>query len=400
MSVFLPGTAARTYDETRDLSPWSVEQYLSLSGWKQVELEKSTYAIWATADEQASLLLPYDKHLRDFTRRYREALDTLTGFTGLEGETLALEIVSARKDVFLLRADQLTLDGSIPFLEGQRLMDGVQSLLTSAAATTIRPRASTAGNKPALVNNFMREDVRMGHTLRGSFVITVLASDSAEEEKRRHHWEQQVAGQVEKQDESVTENEEIATFPRQVMSTLATGLKTAQELLNGTAQTNSIDEAIASGVTLQMLESIQVMAKTEGLRALDMAFKWSKSEPLAQDVPSRVEMLRDDAQDASAFIERFSKKPDIENDYIIGQVVRLERSEGSEDGQVVIDGTVGKSRRRVKVPLSGDAYTMAIAAHRELQPVTVTGTFTRNKRGWRMENNATIERINIAHGAQ
>lgn len=62
-------------------------------------------------------MLPHDRQLRDYSRRFGESLDTLAEFTGLEGEALALEVVSARKDVFLLRADQLTLDGSIPFLE-------------------------------------------------------------------------------------------------------------------------------------------------------------------------------------------------------------------------------------------------------------------------------------------
>lgn len=395
MSVFLPGTAARSYDETRDLSPWSVEQYLSLSGWNQVELVKSTYSIWAAADEKASLLLPYDKNLRDFSRRYREALETLTGLTELEGESLALEIVAARKDVFLLRADQMTVDGSIPFLEAQKLIGGVQSLLTSAAATTIRPRASTAGNKPAMVTDFMREDVRMGHTMHGSFVITVLASDAAEERQRRQRWERKIAGSDETPDLRLADDQEMTSFPRQVLSTLATGLRSAQELLSGTAAGSSIDEAIASGVTLQMLESVQNMAKSEGLRSLDMAFKWAKSEPLVEEVPSRIELSKDDAQDATAFIERFSKKPDVEKDFILGQVVRLERSEGSEDGQVVIDGTVGKARRRVKVPLSGEDYKLAIAAHEASKPVTVTGTFMRNKRGWRMGDAVTISPVDL-----
>lgn len=390
MSVFLPGTAARSYDETRDLSPWSVEQYLLLSDWRQVELEKSTYAIWETADESASILLPYDKHLRDFSRRYREALDTLTGLTGLEGESLALEIVAARKDVFLLRADQMTVDGSIPFLEAQKLIDGVQTLLTSAAAASIRPRASTAGNKPAMVNEFMREDVRMGHTMHGSFVITVLASDSAEEHRRRQRWERKISGSADEADLRAVEEQDMTSFPRQVMSTLATGLKSAQELLSGSRPTSSIDEAIASGVTLQMLESVQSMAKSEGLHALDMAFKWAKSEPLVEEIPSRIELSRNDAQDPAGFIERFSKKPDVETDYIFGHVIRLERSEGSEDGQVIVDGTVGKSRRRVKVPLSGKDYKLAIAAHEASKPVTVTGTFLRNKRGWRMGDAVAI----------
>ena len=394
MSIFLPGTAARSYDELQDLSAWSVEQYLSLSGWKHIELVADTYSIWSTADETASLLLPYDRHLRDFDRRYREALDTLTALTELEGEALALEIVSARKDVFLLRADQKTEDGSIPFLEAQRLLDGAQKLLTSAAATTIRPRASTAGKKPAMVADFMRDDVRMGHTMHGSFVLTVLASDADEERQRRMRWEQEISGRRTSEEKPTPAEDELSSFPRQVLSTLASGLETAQGLLSGDISTGRIDEAISAGVTLQMLQSVQSMAKSEGLRSLDMAFKWAKSEPLMEDVPSRIKLSKNNVEDAAApIIERFAKQPDIEEDFITGQVVRLERSEGAEDGQVVVDGFVGKTRRRVKVPLSGNDYRLALAAHEASRPVTVTGTFVRNKRGWRMGDTVSISPI-------
>ncbi|WP_207454606.1 hypothetical protein [Desertivibrio insolitus] len=400
MNAFLPGTAARSFDETQDLSPWSVEQFLSLSGWVRQELRAGTFAVWSAADESAEILLPYDVKLRDFGRRYREALEILAGITGLEGEALALEIVAARKDIFLLRADQMTVDGSIPFLEARRLIDGVQTMLSSAAASTVNPRASTAGRKPAIVTEFMREDVRMGHTLRGSFVITVLAADAAEEARRRNEWQNAIQHPqpTRSGDDDVRhgEDDELVPFPRQVMSTLASGLSVAKELLGPSGSYVSLEEAVSAGVTLQMLESVRAMSQSEGLHALDMAFRWSKTEPVRPDVPQRIELLRGDAVDAGVVIERFSKAPEIEHDQILGQVVRLERAEGSEDGQVVVEGYVGKAKRRVKVPLSGEAYRVAIAAHEESQPVVVTGTFERKARGWRMEQNASIAEVRSA----
>lgn len=398
MSLFLPGTSARAFDDTQDLSPWSVEKYLELSGWSQEELRAGTFAVWISEDEDAEILLPYDIELRDFSRRYREALHTLTEITGLRGEALALEIVAARKDVFLLRADQLTLDGSIPFLEAKRLVDGVETLLATAAASTVNPRASTAGRKSSLVNEFLREDVRLGHTLHGSFVITVLAADASEESRQRAAWLERInnptpvpanESQLDRTDDDMT------PFPRQVMSTLASGLSVASELFSSGA-TVSTEEAIQAGVTLQLLESVKDMSQSEGLRALDMAFKWSKVDPIELDVPQRIEVRQDSTANAASLIERFSKVPDVEDDEIVGKVIRLDRAEGSEDGQVIVEGFVGKSKRKVKVALSGDSYRAAISAHDTSATVLVRGRFERKSRGWRMKNPLGIE---FVHGA-
>ncbi len=388
MSNF-PGSSARSFDEIVDLTPWSVEQYLSLSGWVQEDLEPQQYAVWSNERERASLLLPFDRSLRDFDVRYREALETISSVVNLEGETLALEVVAARKDVFLLRADQATLDGSIPFVEARRLIEGVQNLLVTAAASAIRPRASTAGKKPALVNDFLRDDVRMGHTLHGSFVITVLAADAVDEARRRQEWEQnQVVRQRATLRPEETDDDPVS-FPRQVMTQLARGLESAHELLAADAPP-SLESAIESGVTLQLLESVQAMASSEGLRELDMSFRWSRIQEAPQDVSTRVQVKADEVREVPSFVERLRRQPDVVSDSIIGQVVRLERAEGAEDGQVVVDGYVGKSRRKVKVPLSGDAYRLAISAHDASEPVSVVGTLTRKDRGWRMQPNPVI----------
>lgn len=241
-------------------------------------------------------------------------------------------------------------------------------MLRSAAASTINTRPSTDGRKPALVSSFMRNDVRMGHTLHSSFVITVLAADAADESRRFKAWEPANAGKPAGTDPVYQPQDDAdpVSFPRQVMSTLATGLSAAHDLLATSGRSVPLEEAIQSGVTLQMLESVKAMSAPEGIRALDMAFRLAKLEPVKEDVPQQIEMVRDaTSSSVSDVIARFAKVPDVEYDEILGKAVRLERAEGSEDGQIVVDGSVGKARRRVKVPLSGEAYRLAIAAHED-----------------------------------
>jgi len=341
-------------------------------------------------------MVPYDKDLRDYPQRFEEALAALSTLTNLEGEPLVLEIVSARKDVFLVRSDQETPDGSIPFVEARRLINGVEVMLKSAAASTLRPRASTAGPKARLVTNFFEDDVRMGHTMRGSFVMTVLAADAELEKKRYADW--LVRRQTQNMDLPPVEEPAAASevpaqmqsFSRRVMSHLATGLATAEQILRTDDRSVSLERAVDAGVTLQMLESVRSMTSSDVVRSLDMSFRWSRQEPLDLDTPSRITMNRQESAATPAFIERIRKQPDVLQDAVTGQVVRLERADGAADGQVVIDGHVGDDRRKVRVPLSGASYRAALAAHEAHTPIRVTGTLVRKERGWKMEPGATL----------
>lgn len=394
MSKYFPDSQARNYNPSVDLTPWAVEQYLLLSEWRLIERRGSDFAIWGTADQRASLMLPYDSTFGDFSLRFREALRAIAEVVELEGEALALEIVSARKDIFLVRADQDTADGSIPFVEARNLITGVEKLLTTAAASAIRPRASTAGRKSGVVREFLEDDVRMGHTMRGSFVITVLAADSVEDGKRQAEWERALASAPTGVSIPVPLKEpDDVTFSRQVMTNLATGLEAAQDILSNPVTERRLEGAVELGLTAQMLEAVTSMSSSEGVQGLDMSFRWSRLDRQPSDVPKAVRLDRDDAQSAKPVIEKLRRAPEVTEDQVVGEVWRLERSQGSSDGLVIIDGTVGKSRRRVRVPLSGSAYQRAIAAHDSHAMVKVVGTFLPKSRGWEMQPNATLTLI-------
>lgn len=398
MSKYFPNSKAREFDQVRDLSPWAVEEFLQLSDWSRVESRVASYSVWSSRNDSASVMIPYDRSMRDYSARFLDALRTLSELTQLEGEALALEVVSARKDVFLIRSDQETPDGSIPFQEARRLVAGAEEMLKSSAASTLRPRASTAGPKAKAVRSFLADDVRMGHTLHGSFVLTVLAADADEERRRLRDWEADrytVAFEPDAEREARTAELPVPTFARQVMSQMASGLDLASRFLTSDSPSVTLEEAVDDGVTLQLLESVQSMTASEGVRALDLSFRWSEAQPATKVLPTRVLIDRESGSSAPRVIERLRKRPEIVQDAVTGQVVRLDRADGAEDGVVVLDAYVGKDRRKVRVPLVGSAYRTAIAAHDEGTPVRVTGTLVQRERGWRMEPGAVLDTFDL-----
>ncbi|GII79041.1 hypothetical protein Sru01_40230 [Sphaerisporangium rufum] len=166
---------ARSFQPANDLSPAAIEAFLKVAGWEQVDKRDGVFAVWESEREDASLLLPYNRAYRDYRARLSDALETIADIYKLtSSEALELKITGAQSDILLLRADQPTIDGSIPLEEAQGLLSGVNQMMLAAACSAIRPRASNRGRKPEAAAEFLKE-VRMGHTMRGSFVITIYA---------------------------------------------------------------------------------------------------------------------------------------------------------------------------------------------------------------------------------
>jgi hypothetical protein len=80
--------------------------------------------------------------------------------------------------------------------------------------------------------------------------------------------------------------------------------------------------------------------------------------------------------------DELRRRPDVRFDEVVGYVVRLERGQNSKEGVVVIDGEVGRVRRRVRLALTGDSYSRAIRAHDERRMVYARGQITLEGRSY------------------
>jgi hypothetical protein len=166
------------------------------------------------------------------------------------------------------------------------------------------------------------------------------------------------------------------------MTTLATGLEAANNLLQDEPQT-SLDEAVQDGASAELLTSIEEMGDHPGLRALDISFRWSPAQPPPPaSISNRIVVPRPAKERIQAVRASMLKQPDITQDEIIGQVIRLERSEDQDEGVIVIDGYLGKTRHRIKVSLADDNYRVAIKAHEAQRPIVATGHVIKEKQTW------------------
>ncbi len=367
------GEYAGAIDATR------VTQFLATQNWT-IQSDMGYAQVWSEPGNVGELvrriLIPRDTALDDYDLRLSQALARISDTYAWSIQHLAEQIAAVSADLFFVRVDQHMSDGTIPLRQASTLLENIDDMIRSAALTTANPLSTGRGRIPTLVNDFLNDDVRMGHTKRGSFIITVAARLDAPE------------AQPERTAEPTAEPEDAApaSFTRQVMTTLARSLEVTKQVAEHSAAAPDLDDAIASGMRLPIVKALQSMGAGEGLRSLDMSFEWAPVERQTAPVSSKIEMTRETVKLLDVVSERLVRKDPPKQVTITGPVVELRRGTETHDhegvGEIVVRADVANVWRKVIVALAGDDYDVAIEAHREKYPLTVTGVLDKPGRSW------------------
>lgn len=389
----------RFSDYVEILQPRNVAEYLATQDWACLA-DKPFGQLWALPDQPtgalSSIMLPKDPTGADYYLRINESLTVLTKILGMSASELAEAVSTVHADLFFVRVDQSMMDGTIPLRQATQLLENIDQMIKSAALSAFNPYHSGKGKLPGQVREFLDEDVRMGHTKRGSFIITVAARHDEllpqSQEDKLPRQTPKAAGKV----------DVSGTYTRQVMTTLSTALEATRRHLSVGSDFLDLEQAVEAGVRLPMVEALSDMGSTKGLRALDMSFNWSQSQPkpepaVASEVIFDVSKLSklDDVQ------TRLRREIVPQNEVLVGPVTELRRGEhhdpALESGEVVIRADVEGRLRKVKVELSGEDYDWAIFAHRERLPFTVSGTLGKKGNSWILSGNVIADTSFLRH---
>lgn len=361
-----------------ELRPADVAAYLATTGWALEQTRGEAAEIWRLERSGTRLLLPRDATYDDYQARFADALALLRALHEFTDEQLAVSVAGTRMDVLYVRADQAAFDGTIALRQADALVSGSLQLMQAAAQAAERPRASYAGRRSNTVNDFIEDDLRMGHTQRGSFVITVLTrlGDPSVTE---------VPEELRDGPDS-PETVRVAPFQRRVTTTLSTAL-TAAARASASRRLPGLIAGVDRGASANLYDALAKMTSYEGLRALDLSFNWAPAEPQESGVDSVVLFTRDEVPQFANARERLTARPLVEKDTITGQVVRLERGEDQDEGVITITGVVGRgTRRNVRLLLRGGLYAAAVRAHQRRTPVTCSGELERKGTTYWMRN--------------
>ncbi|MEV6311493.1 hypothetical protein AB0M10_23165 [Streptomyces sp. NPDC051840] len=321
----------------------------------------------------------------DFEARFRDALEALGHIHAWDADELRDRIAGTRADLFFVRLDQPMIDGTIPFHQAEATLQALFKMLKAAATTAADPEHSHRGRRPAGVSAFLQEDVRLGHTKRGSFVFTIVTR----------------LGDTVAADSAVADDPATMTvFPRRVMETLARGLETTQRLAREW-DAGVLESPGASGLSAALVESVEELAQPEQLRSLDLSFEWAAAETPPDVGLATIVLDRDVMAALPRVRERLVRQEEPPAHVtLVGLVKGLTREEPAgdeESASVTIQADVRGKTRSVHVSLGGEDHDWAIMAYRNKLPFTVSGDLVFERQAWRLNGDVEVDSSFLHH---
>jgi hypothetical protein len=393
----MPAADTDYRDLAGSLPPAAVSQYLAATGdWTLETRQDGVREIWtlaapplfsgastASRRSRGRIMLPLATDFVDFGQHFRDALTALAMINSWTPVQLEREILATRADLLLVRLDQEQTRDSIPLRQAETTVEAIYKMVRAAALTTAAPEHRFRGGRlPAPVSSFLEDDVRLGHTQRGSFVFTVVARLDAP------------AGPA-LPGRSHGTGRQPRQFSRRVMETLALGIQTARDLAEGRTEAALSDPA-QWGLSASLIESLEDITGPESLRSVDLSFEWAAAESRpdvgAEPVTLDHALLGELARVREQLLER--EEP-VRRETLVGTVVSLAREEDGlsddEAASVIISAEIRARRRNVHLTLTGRRHDLAIQAYRLKLPIVVTGDLTFTRRTWRLEGNVEFD---------
>jgi hypothetical protein len=331
-----------------DVSIVQVEAYLVSKAWFMDGGVSSVGTLWHRQDnESAEVVLPKHPGIRDFHKRFNEALTALSEFEGRSVAEVVADVVRMSSNLITVRvigAD--TADGTIPINDGVLLFSKAKDLLYAAALSMYSKRKQFSGQPPKDAKAYV-DSLLLGQTEIGSYVVNVIAPLPPPRPAQASG-----AGPEVPVAEAVTLN-------------LVHGLEAISKATTEFADSRSLkvfDAAVESGVSANMCDALVGFSGTQRNRDFEIRVSGAAG-PMFE---GETKVFNFDA-DAVAAVQKASDyyKGDytLEDRNIWGFVKKLDRPKGEEVGTITVEAAVDGVERSIKIMLNPDEYHQAVLAH-------------------------------------
>ncbi|MFJ1954954.1 hypothetical protein ACIOGT_12190 [Streptomyces microflavus] len=374
------------------LTPTAVSQFLAAHSWELEARKPHVREVWRLTSSSGTLegriMVPLATGYTDFQQRFQETLESLGYIHDWDAQELHERIIGTHADLFFVRLDQAMTDGTIPFHQAEKTIEALYKMMRAAATTAASPSHPHRGRLPSGVSDFLDDDVRLGHTKRGSFVFTIVTRLGDPPDPGL-----QVDG--------VQPQDVVQPFPRRVMETLARGLETTERLSR--QWDDQVTEAPgAQGVSASLIESLEDISAPH-LRSLDLSFEWAAAAPRPDVGLATIILDRDVMAELPRVRERLVRQEEPpRQETLVGLVKTLSRDDASPDddeetASVVLTADVHGKPRKVHMTLSGEDHSWAVIAYDRKLPFTVTGMLGFERRAWRLAGDIVVDSSFLAH---
>jgi hypothetical protein len=355
------------------LDPHDIETYLLARGWED-RRRTSMFSIWAAPKDrpvQTQLFVPLSAKPHDFESRLRELVSTLAEIEGEDRDVLITNLRYATADLVRIRLVSPRVGpGELPIGDGADLFEGAKDLMLAAACAAINVRPNFGPRMPRQATDYL-DDVRLGQTERGSYVVTVISAVAAPEQRA-----------ILPDDAAHLD----IPFERQVTTLLVTALGAARDAAHSVLHENgslvAFDDAVESGVSANLCDAIATMGAGNVAANVQVSVEWASSRPSTVVGPPSVAFDPAALPVVREAVAHLRQLGPFEDELVEGFVSRLTRGNEDEIGTIVIEGETRGANRHVHVELPDDQYDLAVDAHRSRRPVRIHGTLYKRGRSW------------------
>jgi hypothetical protein len=323
--------------------------YLRANGW----IEQSTAILNATSWQrpdapEEEVLLPKSDQVLDYADRVSDAVAAIEQVEQRPQLAIVRDLAFSSADIVRFRHPVGSAEAeSIAIADGVALVKNAYDLMASAAATAVAPRKVLPPRRPHQAIDYMKT-LRLGHTERGSFVVTVVS---------------RVAPLLTRGEPGLLEMMG-EPFPRAVILTLDKALRAAKHAASDASSSGRFDafeRAVELGVSANLCDSLVGMARSDqGTQALAIHVAWAPSRPHQASEPI---VFRPDAVEILQEAARvFRDESAMEDAVVIGAVTKVQREPDSSVRSATVACILDEKPRNVLMQLSESDFHLATAA--------------------------------------
>jgi hypothetical protein len=343
---------------TRDLT-----LYLRRTGWRPDDPGPAG-ALWRH-DGAGTIAVPHDVTPR--MPEWRGVLERIAVVERRRPEEVELSVERELTDVTHLRAaNDLVIRGSIPLQAGISLVSSAWSMLRASATTSQRLNGHIARSY-SRVGDELVEQVRLGHTEEGSYVIPILMP-----------LPEPALSSPERPTVPGLEPERTPGEPpeRRVMRTFAEALGAVERVVVSPERaptTSELSNFVIAGGSRELLTAVHRVLADESVGELNAVFSWAGSVAAPNGVPRTVTLPSEAAPRLDEAARKLKVSKVSMGEVLSGLIVEVRHDPDELFGEIAIQ-TVRQGRaQEVRVRLRAETILRAHDWARDRRTVVCEG---------------------------
>jgi len=358
------------FDVIGKILPVNCEAYLKHKGWSEAgRLGKAAKIFGKTNDNGrlVEVLVPVKTSVIDYKNVLLNLLLDLQNFEDRSLDYIATDIVMSKFDIFRIIAFKGDTSASLPLEDAKTLLDKSFSMMAFSAQSIKTQQPYFLSRYHKEVETFLSK-LRMGHTERGSFIITLQTP---------------IAPVLTVSDSLFVSESPVSDepFERQVTTRLCSLLSEADKIANE-PDTEILPQAIARGMSANFIESLADVTQVCGESGVNLDMTWASVRPInpAWNIKNNFIIEKEKIETLREVGDILRKRMPEYSTEIAGFVIRLARDDPSEQGTIKLNDVTASPQRVISVKLNSELYKNAATAHRDGKLVVMKGDLQKSGR--------------------